>query len=314
MARICVLGGSGFIGRHVVNRLVEDDHVIVAPTRQRQRAKHLYLLPTVDVVEANIHNDAALAQLVRGCDAVINLVGVLHSRPGTPYGPDFARAHVELPARLVEHCVALGVPRLIHMSALGAAADAPSEYLRSKAAGEAAILAARERIAATVFRPSVVFGPEDRFLNTFARLNRWLPVIFLACPDAKFQPVHVFDVAECVAQSLFNRDACRHNYDLCGPRVYTLRELVEFTGRAIGHRRPIVGLPPGLSYMQACLLEMLPGKLLTRDNVSSMKVDNVGRSKFPFGLRPRPMEGAALAYLATESVPRFNRLRWKAGR
>jgi NADH dehydrogenase len=165
-----------------------------------------------------------------------------------------------------------------------------------------------------VFRPSVVFGPEDRFLNLFARLNRWCPVIFLACPEARFQPVYVRDVAECVAASLFNRDAYRHNYDLGGPRVYTLRELVEFAGRAIGRRRPVIGLSPGLSRLQAAVFEWLPGQLLSRDNVRSMQVDNVCRTEFPFGLHPRAMEGPALAYLAPEPTPRLNRLRYKAGR
>jgi uncharacterized protein YbjT (DUF2867 family) len=314
MARICVLGGSGFIGRHVVNRLTEDNHVVLAPTRRRQRARHLYLLPTVDVIEGNVHDDATLRRLVRGCEAVINLVGVLHSSPGRPYGPQFARAHVELPKRVVDACVAAGVPRLVHFSALGASEDAPSEYLRSKAAGEAAILAARDRIAATVLRPSVVFGPEDRFLNLFVRLNRRLPVLFLACPDARFQPVHVRDVAECVSRSLFDRDAFRHNYDLCGPRSYTLRQLVEFAGRATGYRRPIIGLSPGLSYLQAAIMEFLPGKLMSRDNVRSMQVANVCRGEFPFGLKPRPIEAAALAYLSPDPMPRFNRLRWKARR
>src|SRR5262245_12938114 len=161
MARICVLGGAGFIGRHIVEQLVERGDVVVVPTRRRERSKHLITLPTVDVVEADVHDPAALERLFARCDAVINLVGVLHSRGGNPYGPDFARAHVELPQKVVAACVRARVPRLLHMSALHASADGPSEYLRSKADGEAALVAARGRIATTVFRPSVVFGPED---------------------------------------------------------------------------------------------------------------------------------------------------------
>src|SRR5437879_1739506 len=155
MSRILVVGGSGFIGRHLVRLLVEDEHVVIVPTRRRERAKHLILLPTVDVVEA----------------------------------------------------------------------DAPSRYLRSKGAGESSVLAAQDDLAVTVFRPSVVFGPEDRFLNLFASLQRWLPVVFLACPRARFQPVYVGDVARCFRASLADRDSIGQRYDLCGPRVYTLRAL-----------------------------------------------------------------------------------------
>lgn len=313
MTRICVLGGSGFIGRHVVNRLVEDGHLVIVPTRRRSRAKHLYLLPTVDVIEANVHDDGTLRRLVERCDAVINLVGVLHSPPGHPYGPAFARAHVELPVRLAKACLEAGVQRLSHMSALAASPGAPSEYLRSKAAGEAAVLAAGERMQVTVFRPSVVFGPEDRFLNLFARLNRWLPVLFLASPDAKFQPVYVGDVTEAVVRSLFDRDF-RDQCELCGPKVYTLRELVRFAGQASGHRRPVIGLSPGLSHLQAAVMQRLPGKLMSRDNVRSMEVANVCTRDFPYGLQPRSIEATALAYLAPPPATKFNQLRWKAGR
>lgn len=318
MARICVLGGTGFIGQHLLNRLVSSVEKVVVPTRRLAHARELYLLPTVEVVEADIHDDATLERLISDCSAVVNLVGVLHSRPSRSrdsFGPDFARAHVELPARLAAASAKAGVEHLVHISALGASADAPSEYLRSKAGGEAAILAARDRVHATVFRPSIVFGPEDRFLNLFARMERRLPVLFLPCPDARFQPVFVGDVAQCIVRCLFDPETYHRNYDLCGPRQYTLRELVQFVGRVSGHRRPLIGLSESLSYLQARMMEWLPGKLMTRDNVRSMKVPSVCHCEFPFGLRPNPLEALAPAWLSDRDPrTRVYNLRSKAGR
>jgi NADH dehydrogenase len=315
MSRICVLGGSGFVGRHVVEHLVEASHFVVVPTRRRERAKHLLMLPTVDVVQGDVHDPATLARLFRSCDAVINLVGILHSRPGDPYGPDFARAHVALPQKVVAACAEAGVRRLLHMSALKTAPDAPSEYLRSKAEGESAVIAARGRIAATIFRPSVVFGPEDQFLNTFAVLQRHLPIVFLACPDAKFQPVYVEDVTRAFVMSLDREESFDKAYDLVGPKVYTLRELVEYAGRMSGYPRPIVGLGPRMSWWQARAMELLPVKLMSRDNVRSMQVANVSDAQMPFGIAPTPLEAVAPVYLkGVYSRSRFSAFRYRAGR
>ncbi len=319
MAKILVTGGSGFLGRHVVNRLVADGHSVVVPTRRRERAKHLIVLPAVDVLEADIHDEATLGRLVARCDAVVNLVGVLHSRSGAPYGPAFERAHVELLRKLVEACTRASVRRVIHVSAIGATADAPSEYLRSKAAGEEILLAARDKIDATVFRPSVIFGPDDRFMNVFAFLQRWSPMLFLASPDARFQPVFVGDVAECIARAiadpLIARDSAHRNYDLGGPKQYTLRELVALAGRVSGHRRPIFGLGESLSMLQAWSLELLPVKLMSRDNIRSMKVPSVCDGPLPFGIKPVSLEAFAPTYLAGAfSRARYQTFRNQAGR
>ena len=186
--RVVVFGGSGFIGSHLLASLAQEGIPALVPTRHAARVRHLTTLPGVDVVEANIHDDSTLRQLLAGATAAINLVGILHGSRAQPYGPEFRRAHVDLPRRIVDACCVAGVPRYLHMSALGANIHGPSMYARSKADGE---LAARSHpeVAATIFRPSVVFGPGDHFLTVFARLQRRFPIIPLACANAVFQPL-----------------------------------------------------------------------------------------------------------------------------
>jgi uncharacterized protein YbjT (DUF2867 family) len=309
MKNILVLGGSGFVGRHVVAQLVRDMMNVIVPSRRRERAKHLIVFPTVQVLQTEVLAPVALERLVRGQDAVINLVGVLHG--------DFSRAHVELPAAIVAACRSAGVRRLLHVSALGAAADAPSEYLRSKAAGEESVLAARD-LDVTVFRPSVIFGPEDRFLNSFVCLAGFTPVMAVPCPEAQFQPVYVGDVARAMVAALDDPEAGGRAYELCGPRAYSLKQLVDYACATSGHKRLLWGLSDRLSYLQAAVLEHLPGPLMTRDNYRSMQVPNVmsGAQPLPFGLAPQALEAVAPAYLAPSAnlEEHYSQLRWKARR
>ena len=308
---VLVLGGSGFVGRHLVRQLVDAGRKVVVPTRRRESAKHLILLPTVDVVEADIHDDDALLRLTRRAGAVVNLVGILHeARRG-----DFDYAHIELARKVVASCRAAGVERLLHMSALNADPHAASRYLGSK--GEAEKIVGASQLAWTIMQPSVIFGREDRFLNLFAQLERWLPVMALACPNARFQPVAANDVARVFARALADDTTHGQRYPLCGPKIYTLRELVAYVGELTGHARPIIGLGPTLSLLQARVLEWLPGPLMSRDNVLSMQKDSVCGCDFPalFGFAPTALEAVAPEYLSPAAVKsRFDEFRAQSGR
>jgi uncharacterized protein YbjT (DUF2867 family) len=308
--RVLVLGGTGFVGSHVVANLVTAKHRVIVPTRRRDRGKHLLLLPTVDVVEADVHDPVRLRELVADADAVVNLVGILHAS-GTQ---TFQRVHVDLARTVIDACHREGVTRLVHMSAIGAAPRGPSHYLRSK--GEAQALVEASDLAWTVFRPSVVFGRGDAFLGLFAKLVRWMPIVVLAAPDARFQPVYVGDVARCIAGSIDDRRTHRESYELCGPKVYTLRELVAWVGETTGHVRPILGLGPTLSKLQASVLELSPVKLITRDNLASMSIDATCEKPFPslFGIEPSSLEAVAPGYLAPTSIRSpFDGYRARAG-
>ncbi len=320
--KILVLGGGGFVGRHLVAALAAAGAEVTVPARRRERAKHLILLPTVEVVEGDLADAGTLARWAAGHDALVNLVGVLHSRRGRPdergpndYGPDFARAHVEIAQAAVTACRTAGVRRLLHMSALGAAPDAPSEYLRSKGIGEQVVLAAQD-LAVTVFRPSVIFGPDDAFLNLFARLAALLPVLAVACPRARFQPVYVGDVVRAFVAALDDAGAHGQRYDLGGPKVYELAELVKYVCAATGRRRLVLGLPDWASYLQAWMMEWMPGPLMTRDNYRSMQVPSVcSGSAFAFGIAPIALEVAAPGWLApAKPRMRYAQLRQRAHR
>lgn len=304
--KVCVLGGGGFVGEHVVSQLFERGYNVCVPYRNINHAKHLTVLPTVSLVEADVHDPAVLRRLFEGMDAVINLVGILHEGKRG----NFQRAHVELPRKVVEACRATGVKRLLHMSALGANLNGLSRYQRSKGEGEALVKAAHgEDLAVTTFRPSVIFGPKDSFLNLFARLLKWAPVFPLGSPNAKFQPVYVGDVAKAYAASLANPATFGQSYELCGPQVYTLQQLVEFVAKVKGFKRTIYPLGDEMSSLQARFFGLLPVKMLTHDNYLTLKTDAVCGCPFPavFGIQPAALEAEAPQYLAEISPPRFKR-------
>ena len=302
---VVVIGGTGFIGSHLLARLAGEGVSTLVPTRHYETAKQLTTLPYLDLEVANIHDDATLRHLVAGRDAVINLVGVLHGGHGDPYGPVFRQLHVELPRRIARACAELGVRRYLHMSALGASHTGASMYQRSKADGE---LAARSepQVATTIFRPSIVFGPGDHFLTAFANLQRRFPVMPLACAQWRLQPIHVEDVAAAFALALREPRTRGADIELGGPQVYTLAELVHLAGRYTGHERHVLALPDWAARLEARLFELLPGDpMISRDNLDSMKTDNVvdpqtqALTAEALGIKLTSLEAAAPHYLAT---------------
>ena len=308
---VCIFGGSGFIGRHLANLLTNQEIQLRVPTRNYERAKEVLVVPTVDLVEVTHYDDDQLDQLLMGMDAVINLIGVLHG--------DFHQAHVEMPQKIVAACLRNGIGRILHMSALHAGLDQPSAYLRSKAEGERIVMTSG--LTATSFRPSVTFGPGDSSINLFARLGR-LPVLPLALPEAKFQPIFVENVVQAFTLSLDDPKTFGQSYDLCGPKCYSLRELVEYSAHVTGHDPAIIGLSDGLSHLEAAVMEILPGKLMSVDNYYSMKIDNVCDCTKPsnltevWGIEPTALEEVAPLYLAHQNPrERLDHLRhWSAGR
>lgn len=291
--RIAVLGGTGFVGRALCERLVRrsPSGVIVVPTRRAMHANDVRALPTVDVRVANVHDDADLRGVLAGCDAVVNLVAILHGSRA-----EFERVHVGLPQRLAAACAGAGIRRVLHVSALGVGPDAPSNYLRSKTAGEAALRAAA--LDLTVLRPSVMFGAHDRLLNVFAQLQAVAPVMPLAGGDTRFQPVWVEDVAEALARCLDTPATIGQTIECAGPDVLTLAELVRLAGRWSGHERPILPLPMAIGRLQALAMECLPGTpLMSRDNLDSMRAPNVASGNLP-GLESLGIAPASLAQIA----------------
>lgn len=313
--KVLLLGGSGFVGTAVANHLANLDISVTVPSRRRERHKALIALPNVDMVEANIHDPVQLQQLMVGQDAVINLVGILHSSDlKLPYSRSFAEAHVELPKKIVAAAQATGIKRLLHMSALKASPDAPSEYLRSKADGEAVVKASG--LDFTIFRPSVIFGVGDSFLTTFAKLLRLLPRFYVGYGHAKFQPVHVADVAEVIVRSLLDSSAVGQTYELVGPKVYTLRQIIEYVNELTGTRRKIGDLPEFWALVQAGFLSLMPKPLLSPDNLRSMEIDSVAAdAQMPFGVVPAAMEAIAPTYLlGVAAKQKYDHFRLAAGR
>jgi uncharacterized protein YbjT (DUF2867 family) len=298
MKKILVLGGTGFVGRHLCKELARLEYRVTVPTRDIFKAQAAPSVPSLDLVQADVHDEPTLARLVPGHDAVVNLVAILH---GDSF--EFERTHVQLVKKITGVCTQAGLRRIVHISALGAGTDAPSMYQRSKAAGEAVLQASG--LDWTVLRPSVMFGDGDRFLNVFARLQAILPVMPLAGADTLFQPVWVGDVVSAIVQCLQRDDTVKRTYEICGPDVYSLRQLVELAGGLSGHRRLVVGLPPPLARLQALLMELAPGpRLMSRDNLDSMKVNNVATGKLPgleaLGISPRALRDIAPTYIGVK--------------
>lgn len=301
MQKIVITGGTGFVGHHVCERLFAQ-HAgcrLVVPTRRLSNGRALQVLPTVDLVQADVQDVAAMASLLRGADALVHLVAILHGSEA-----EFERLHVQLPRQLAAACAQAGVRRVLHVSALGVGAQAPSVYLRSKAAGEAVW---QQALAGdgdlTILRPSVIFGAEDSFTNLFAKLQRLFPLLPLAGAGARFQPVWVGDVAQAVVNSLQRRPGPGPIVECAGPQVLSLQQIVQQVGAMAGCRRPVLPLPEAAGLLQAAALGLLPGEpLMSRDNLLSMRVPNVASGRLP-GLRDLGITPQGLDRLAAHFMP-----------
>jgi NADH dehydrogenase len=312
--RILVLGGTGFVGRHVCEQLARLGWQITVPTRRAIHAASVQSLPGLTVIEASVHSPADLARLLPGHDAVVNLVAVLHGNEER-----FEQVHVDLPGKIADAMRTAGVQRLVHVSALGADPQGPSMYQRSKARGETVLHNANLQL--TVLRPSVIFGAEDKFLNLFADLQAIVPFMPLAGSGTRFAPVWVADVARAVVSCLQKPDTIGQTYELCGPDVLTLGELVQRAGQWAGVNhgkgRPVIGLPMWVGWLQAAAMELAPGEpLMSRDNLASMKVDNIATGQFPglaaLGITAASAAGVAPGYLGHRG-PRSKLNRWRSG-
>jgi len=312
--RVLVLGGSGFVGRHVCEQLARLGWHITVPTRRAVNAASVQSLPGLTVIEASVHSEADLARLMPGHDAVVNLVAVLHGSEER-----FENVHVDLPGKIASAMKKAGVQRLVHVSALGADPQGPSMYQRSKARGETVLHNAG--LDLTILRPSVIFGAEDKFLNLFADLQSVAPFMPLAGSGTRFQPVWVADVARAVAVCLQKPDTIGQTFELCGPDVLTLGELVKRAGQWAGvnqgRGRPVIGLPMWVGWLQAAAMELAPGEpLMSRDNLASMQVDNVATGQLPglqaLGIVAASAAGVAPTYLGHRG-PRSKLNRWRAG-
>jgi len=294
---ICILGGTGFVGKHLVSRLAREGHNIRVLTRHRERHRDLLVLPTVELIQSDIHNESSLKKHFAGQEVIINLVGILNERGHS--GKGFQRAHVQLVQKVVQACEANKIKRLLHMSALNATAKKKiSHYLLSKGQAED-LVHVINTLQVTSFRPSVIFGPGDSFFTRFYKLLQTTPVLPLACANARFAPVYVNDVVEAMVHCLHDPRTTGQRYELCGPKTYNLKQLVQFTGGFVPGRRSIIGLPPVLSKLQALVMEYIPGKPFSYDNFQSLQVDSVCETPFPdiFSFKPRSIEEIVPRYL-----------------
>lgn len=310
---VCVLGGSGFVGRALCAELARRGWAVRVATNDPGRARHLQVIPSLELVAADCHDDRTLVRLFEGASAVVNLVASLHEAGRHK----FERVHVDLPQRVASACRASGVGRILHMSALGAAEGAPSRYLHTRGRGEAGIRAASENLALTILRPAVIFGAHDRFLNLFAKLVDAFPILPVAAAEARLAPIWVEDVARAAAVALERASTHSQSYDLCGPRAYALGELVAYVAQLRGRKRRVLALPPWAGQLQASMLGALPGRLLTRDNLRSLSADGTCTGAFPevFGFQPAALEAIAPGYLSRAAVTdRHEFHRYRAGR
>ena len=295
---ILIIGGAGFVGQAISHELSKENNRLLIPTRQTKGLDNLRTNPAVQILDSRDYSQEALVSWMNQLGpegVVINLAGILHDRQGSPYGPRFKATHVDLTKAIIDAMKTVGIKRYLHMSALGASESGPSMYSRSK--GEAENLVKNSGLNWTIFRPSVIFGEKDQFINLFGKLQKFAPVLPLAGANVLFQPVSVNDVAKAFAKAVNMHESIHQLYDIGGPKTYTLAQIVQFAGKRVGRARAIIPLPNWAGYLQALMLEFAPGPtMMSRDNLASMKQDNILKAdqsnclKEIFGIEPTHLD------------------------
>ncbi len=295
---LLILGGTGFVGSHLLPCLVRDGHRITVLTRYRVAHRGLALLPGVRLIEADVYDAERLAHELHDIDSAINLVGILNERGRN--GRGFQKAHVELTQTLIVACKKAGVKRLLQMSALNAGRG-ESFYLKTRGAAETAIK--QSDLDWTIFRPSVIFGRGDGLFHRFADLLKITPVMPLARANARFAPVYVGDVCEAFARSLLTPESIGQVYELGGPQILSLREIVQYTALLIRRKRLVIGLPEVLGKLQGQVFDFVPGKPFSSDNYKSLLLDSVPEQDglAALGIHPTPMQSIMPALLSGEN-------------
>ena len=299
--KIAILGGTGFVGQSLCNRLSKDGYKLKVPTRNREYNRdNLILLPNLELIETDIHNSDDLKELLIDCDAVINLVGILNEKRNN--GKGFRKVHVELVKNLISICKVHGIRRILQISALGAdAKNGKSFYLKTKGEAEKLLRSNSVGIKTTILKPSVIFGKKDSFFNRFAKLLKICPFFFpLACYKTKFSPIYVLDVVEMIAKSINDPNSYNKSYQLCGPKTYSLKNLISFTSETLDLKCVIIPLNNTLSYFQARVFDFLPNKPFSTDNYLSAQTDSICECNdlFRYNIKPTAIEDIVPQYLA----------------
>ncbi len=299
--KIAILGGTGFVGQSLCNRLSKDGYKLKVPTRNREYNRdNLILLPNLELIETDIHNSDDLKELLIDCDAVINLVGILNEKRNN--GKGFRKVHVELVKNLISICKVHGIRRILQISALGAdAKNGKSFYLKTKGEAEKLLHSNSVGIKTTILKPSVIFGKKDSFFNRFAKLLKICPFFFpLACYKTKFSPIYVLDVVEMIAKSINDPNSYNKSYQLCGPKTYSLKNLISFTSETLDLKCVIIPLNNTLSYFQARVFDFLPNKPFSTDNYLSAQTDSICECNdlFRYNIKPTAIEDIVPQYLA----------------
>lgn len=309
--RIVLLGATGFVGRHLLPELASAGHQCLVLGRYLPGCRNLALVPGVELRQVDVHDSEVLQEQFKGAHAVVNMVGILNESGRN--GKGFHRVHVELTEKVIAACRATGVHRLLQLSALNAG-KGDSHYLRSKGQAEDLVRQAKD-LDSTIVQPSVIFGTDDAFFNRFASLLRLLPVLPLACPQARLQPVWVGDLVRAMTIALEDSEFVGSTLVMVGPSEYSLQQLVEWTARTTGLKRRILGLPDAVSRVQGWLMDFVPGKPFSSDNYRSLQVDNTSteNSLWRFGIRPRALESIVPGYLGNSiHQDHLSRLRKRA--